>query len=255
MAKQIRRLYAQFHPSSYDLEWSVDAKKLTFDGEVVIKGQKVGRPSKRLTFHQKNLGIKGVTVSRINKGQVEMIKISRINKHSKFNELRLHTEDLLYPGQYSVTIEFEGKISRQMNGIYPSFFTQAGKDKTIIATQFESHHAREAFPCIDEPEAKATFDLKIITPDNKTLIANTPVISQTTKDKRVIRTFETTPKMSIYLLAFVYGDMEHLEAKTSSGVVVSTYATKANVAFTSFALECAVKTLEFFNDYFGIAYP
>ena len=255
MAKQMRRLYQQFHPTSYALELSVDSEKLLFSGMVVINGQKVGRPSKRLTFHQKNLDIKAVKVTRQNKDMVEEIKISRINKQAKFNELRLHSDELLYPGQYSVTIMFEGKISRQMNGIYPSFFKQAGKDKTIIATQFESHHAREAFPCIDEPEAKATFDLKIITPDNRTLIANTPVISQTTKGKQVTRAFETTPKMSTYLLAFVYGDLEHREAKTSSGVVVSTYATKANVAFTSFALECAVKTLEFFNDYFGIAYP
>jgi aminopeptidase N len=67
--------------------------------------------------------------------------------------------------------------------------------------------------------------------------------------------FETTPKMSTYLLAFVYGDLDYLEAKTSANVVVRTYATPANVAFTSFALECAVKTLEFFNDYFGIDYP
>ena len=61
--------------------------------------------------------------------------------------------------------------------------------------------------------------------------------------------------MSTYLLAFVYGDMEYLESKTSAGVVVRSYATKDNVAHTKFALECAVKTLEFFNDYFAIEYP
>lgn len=255
MAKQIRRLYDQFHPISYALELSLDSKAMSFSGQVVIEGQKVGRPSKRLTFHQKDLIIQDVSVIRSNKGRDEEVKISRLNKHSKFNELRLHSEELLYPAKYRVCIKFTGKITRQMNGIYPSFFKQSGKEQTIIATQFESHHAREAFPCIDEPEAKATFDLKIITNEVKTLIANTPVLSQTTENNLTTTIFETTPKMSTYLVAFVYGDLHYLEAKTSSEVVVRTYATKANVDFTSFALECAVKTLEFFNDYFGIDYP
>ena len=255
MTKQIRRLYDQFHPKSYSLELSLDADALSFSGLVIIDGQKVGRPSKRLTFHQKGLEIDSVTVVKHNKGENQEIKIARVNKHASFNELRLHSDELIYPGQYTVTIKFKGKISRQMNGIYPSFFKHGDTDKKIIATQFESHHAREAFPCIDEPEAKATFDLKIITNKAKTLIANTPVLSETTKDDLVTTIFETTPKMSTYLLAFVYGDLKCLEAKTTGNVIVRTYATADNVEFTSFALECAVKTLEFFNDYFGIDYP
>src|SRR6185369_11319931 len=57
------------------------------------------------------------------------------------------------------------------------------------------------------------------------------------------------------LLAFVYGEMDYLEAKTKQGVIVRTYATPDNVEITSFALETAVKVLDFFNDYFGIDYP
>jgi aminopeptidase N len=162
VTKQIRRLYDQFHPKNYAIELSVDSEKMTFSGEVIISGQKVGRPSKRLTFHQKGLDITSASVTKVHKGLTTDVKIARINKHPKFNELRLHCDELIYPGDYTVKISFAAKITKQMNGIYSSVFTEDKKDKRIITTQFESHHAREAFPCIDEPEAKATFDLTII---------------------------------------------------------------------------------------------
>jgi aminopeptidase N len=111
VTKQIRRLYDQFHPKSYSLELAIDAEALSFSGLVIIQGQKVGRPSKRLTFHQKGLDIKAVTVSKQNKAENQEIKIARVNKQAKFNELRLHSEELIYPGQYTVTIKFDGKIS------------------------------------------------------------------------------------------------------------------------------------------------
>src|SRR6185369_4238299 len=57
------------------------------------------------------------------------------------------------------------------------------------------------------------------------------------------------------LLAFVYGEMDYLEAKTKQGVIVRTYATPDNVEITDFALETAVKILDFYNDYFAIDYP
>src|SRR2546430_13660977 len=114
-------------------------------------------------------------------------------------------------------MEFKGEITRPMNGIYPCFFKHDGQDKKLIATQFESHHAREAFPCVDEPEAKATFDLTLTTPVGETVIANTPITTQKTLGKSLVTCFETTPRMSVYLLAFVYGELGFKEAKTKDG--------------------------------------
>ncbi len=256
MSKNVTRLYNQFHPTHYALQLNPDREALTFTGSVVITGQKVGRPAKRLTFHQKDLKITKATLTHTDKkGEIKDIPVVRINLHKSFDEVRLHADQLLYPGTYTVRLEFSGKITRPMDGVYPCFFEHDGKQKQLIATQFESHHAREAFPCIDEPEAKATFDLTLVTPAGEPVLANTPVAKQATKGKLQTTTFETTPKMSTYLLAFVYGEMGYKEAKTRDGVVVRTYATPDNVQFTDFALDVAVKCLEFYNDYFGLKYP
>lgn len=257
MPSKVRRLYQQFQPENYNLTLKTNDESLLFSGTVRMSGKKTGRPSERLTFHQKGLKVTSAIITKTDKKGDQEFIVARINNQDSYDEVRLHCDQLLYPGDYTVSLEFEGTITRPMNGIYPCFFEHEGKQKKLIATQFESHHAREAFPCIDEPEAKATFDLTLITPDanSKTVIANTPRASELSADGWVTSVFEQTPRMSTYLLAFVYGDLDYLEAKTAAGVTVRSYATPDNVEYGQFALDTAVKCLDFYNVYFGLEYP
>jgi len=254
--KKVKRLYSEFQPEHYELAITPNKDKMTFVGTVKILGKKTGRPSQRITLHQKDLAIKSAALIKNDKRRGKLqIKVDRINKHSSFDELRLHAGEMLYPGEYELTITFSGKITEQMHGIYPCNFMHNGKDKKLIATQFESHYAREVFPCIDEPEAKATFDLILNTSTGETVLGNTPVKKQTKNGEFVQTIFETTPKMSTYLLAFAHGELGYREAKTKDGIIVRTYATPDNAKYTEFAVETAVKCLEFYNEYFGIPYP
>ncbi|MDZ7744900.1 MAG: M1 family metallopeptidase [Candidatus Saccharibacteria bacterium] len=253
--KAVRRLYNQFQPTKYKLKISPDRESMRFSGRVTLYGKKVGRPSQRITLHQSGLTITSCTIVKHDRKTDTDIEIERINQHRRYDEVRLHTDQILYPGYYTIELTFHGTITKAMNGMYPCSFTHDGENKQLIATQFESHHAREVFPCVDEPEAKATFDLTLTTPQGETVLANTPVKKQTTSKTTTTTTFETTPVMSTYLLAFAYGELDYIEAKTKDGVKVRTYATPDNVGFTEFALDVAVKCLEFYNDYFGIDYP
>ncbi len=256
MGKSVTRLFEQFQPENYELELHPDPESMLFSGRVTIHGKKVGRPSKRLTFHQSGLKITSANIIKHDKKGDLSVNVSRINNQASYDEVRLHSDSLIYPGQYSVTMEFSGEITRPMHGIYPCFYKHEGQDKKLIATQFESHHAREAFPCIDEPEAKATFDLTLTTPGGQTVLANTPIKTQSTSKKRQTTTFETSPKMSTYLLAFAFGELHSVSAKTKDGVVVSSWATVAQPkAHLSYANNEAVQYLEFFTDYFKTPFP
>ncbi|HSW37260.1 MAG TPA: M1 family metallopeptidase [Candidatus Saccharimonadales bacterium] len=273
MSKKVPRLFAQFQPENYKLHLNPDRESMTFSGTVEIRGKKVGRPSKRITLHQKGLKINSAKIVKHYKKGDQLLEIVRTNNQKSFDEMRLHTKDMIYPGFYTVIIEFSGIITKPMHGIYPSYFKHNGKNKVLISSQFESHHAREGFPCVDEPEAKATFDLSLTTPLGETVLANTPVKTQervsgvgkrgaksaepeTRNPKPLVETtFDTTPRMSTYLLAFVFGELGFSEAQTKAGVTVRAYATPENVKFTRYGLDVAVRALDFFSDYFDIAYP
>lgn len=255
MSKNVRRLFKNFQPTNYAITLDPDRSSLQLSGTVTIRGKKVGAPSQRLTFHQHELRITKATITHITKKEKITVAVDRISHHKSFDEVRLHTTERVFAGEYEITLEFKGPITRVMDGVYPCTFKQDGQQKQLVATQFESHHARQAFPCIDEPEAKATFDLTLVSPVGETVLGNTPVKTQKTEGDKLVTTFETTPIMSTYLLAFVYGELQSLEKTTKNGTVVRTFATAQHVANTAFALETAVRCLEYFEDYFAIPFP
>lgn len=256
MSKKVRRLQAQFQPEHYRLALNVDPEKMVFSGTVTVRGRKTGRPAERLTFHQKDLKVTAAKITQHGKNGDKTLEVARINNQAGFDEVRLHAKEMVHPGDYTVVMEFKGQITRPMNGIYPCFFKHGGKAKRLIMTQFESHHAREAFPCIDEPEAKATFDLTLTTPTGVTAISNTPVKQQQTKGSQQVTSFETTPKMSTYLLAFVFGELHGVSRHTKNGVEVRSWSTVAHPkAHLNYANDEAVKVLEFFEDYFQTPFP
>lgn len=258
MTKKVARLFEQFAPERYTLELDIDDQNLTFNGKVTVLGKTKGRPRQRITLHQKDLTVVSAEIVHIDKkGNRKKLTVDRINTHNSYDEVRLHTAEQIFPGKAEVTLEFKGNISDAMHGIYPCYFNHDGQEKKLIATQFESHHAREAFPCIDEPEAKAVFDLTLKTNDSQPIVlGNQPVKSATKEGSKTVTTFESSPIMSSYLLAFVTGEMHYKKAKTKSGVDIKTWATVNHPLDTlGYALDVSVKCVEFFEDYFGVAYP
>lgn len=241
----IKKLHDLFKPENYDLHLDINTKDSEFSGIVEISGE-IAYESSMIELHSKDLKIVSATIN----GKKAYFSFG------DHDTLKLQSEKELNAGQIKINIEFSGAITDHMHGMYPCYFNHEGKRKKLIATQFESHHAREVFPCVDEPSGKATFDLELVTNANETVLANTPVKKQRAEHTRLITRFETTPKMSPYLLAFVTGEMIGVEAKTKSGITVKSWASKAqDPSFLNFSVSEAVAYIDFYEEYFGVKYP
>ena len=247
MEQSVNQLINFFVPENYDLTLNVDRVGRQFSGVVKIRGTQV---SDEIRLHSKGL------------------KISRATVDGKKTEVKKYENDEIGLGKFASTkkasreiiLEFTGKIADGLlHGLYPCYYELDGEKKELLATQFESHHAREVFPCVDEPAAKATFDLTLITENGVEVLGNMPVALQEPfpqgKGKMTTK-FATTPKMSTYLLAFVIGDLQKKTTRTKSGVEVNVYATPAQKPESlDFALNTAVRCIDFYNKYFDVRYP
>ena len=116
---------------------------------------------------------------------------------------------------------------------FRSKYTQDGEERYAATTQFESTDARRAFPCWDEPALKSTFSISVSAPKNRVVLSNMPMIEETKDDEdpstyRVCN-FDKTPKMSTYLVAFIIGEFEAVEATSPDGILVRVWTPMVNI--------------------------
>ncbi len=161
-------------------------------------------------------------------------------------------------GEGVLTIKFSGILNNQMAGFYRSNYTDIhGVSKVMASTQFESLDARRAFPCWDEPSAKAVFSVTLVVPIDLTAFSNMPELKVRTlpggKLKEIL--YMDTPKMSSYLVAFCVGEFDFVQDMTDHGVLVRVYTPPGKSEHGDFALKCALRTLDLYDDFFGVPYP
>lgn len=244
----VNRLAEKFKPEHYELKLDlVQAKNREFNGIIDIFGEI--NDEKEIALHSKDLEIKKITFAND-------IKLNFSKAEN--DEILVNIEELNFKkgDKIQLKIEFSGKITDAMHGLYPCYYKENGEKKELFATQFESHHAREVFPCVDEPEAKATFSLEIRALSDLEVLSNTEIIEKNVNSNIKQVRFAKTPKMSTYLLAFVLGDFQRVSKKTKSGVEVSVLATKVQKSeLMEFPLSFAVRVLEFYEDFFSQKFP
>ena len=235
----VKRFYETFHPEHYDLFIDVDRAKKTINGTSTITGE---AQTDTVLINQKYMKVSSVRAD----GKDVPFTVSDKDEAIKV--------DLSKTGKTTIKIDYSAPLTDSMMGIYPSYYEVDGVKKELIGTQFETTAARQAFPCVDEPEAKATFSLalKFDEHDGEIAIANMPE----TKVENGVHYFEKSVRMSSYLVAFAFGELQSKMTETKDGVKVGVFATKAHKPKElDFALDIAKRAIEFYEDFYQTKYP
>ena len=234
-------------PINYDLTFEPDLKKFTFDGSEIISIN-CKKPTNTIKINCAEIKIKSCTV----KSQNKIIK-SSVKTNEKKEELQIKLASKI-KGVATINLEFQGILNDRLLGFYRSQYKQGGKTKYLATTQFEAADARRAFPCWDEPEAKATFEISIIAENKYTAISNMPVSSKKKEGNKTIYKFGKTPIVSTYLIYLGVGEFEYLTGKVGK-IQIRVVTTKGNKSKGKFSLELGKKLLTSYEKYFGIKYP
>ena len=234
-------------PVNYELMFEPDLKNFTFDGTESITAI-CKKSTNIISMNCAEIKIKSCNV--VWNGDVIP---SSVKLDEKNEQLQIKLSNKI-KNNVKIDLTFQGILNDRLLGFYRSQYKQGGKTKHLATTQFEAADARRAFPCWDEPEAKATFEISIIADNKFTAISNMPVVSKKKLGKTTLYKFGKTPVVSTYLIYLGVGEFEYLTSKIGK-IQIRVVTTKGNKSKGKFSLDLGKKLLTSYEKYFGIKYP
>jgi len=235
-------------PSRYDIQITPDGARMRFDGKVKI-AIFVKQATQSITLNAADLTFSKVALSGHEAETPSLVF------DPKVQTVTLGFSKPISPGDYTLSIEYAGKIYTQSMGLFAVDYDDANGKGQMLVTQFEAPDARRFVPSWDEPGRKAIFALEAIVPEGRMALSNMPQTATQSLGgglKKV--SFAPSPKMTSYLLFFGVGDLERRTIKVGE-VDVGIVTKRGDLDQGQTALEDAAKILVQYNDYFGTPYP
>lgn len=246
-------------PLHYNLTLEPNFETFKYDGTVEIELDVV-EDTTSISVNSLDIDIKE---TKITSGSSLITSSPKITHDEDSQTTRIAFDQTIPAGtKATLTHKFVGTLNDNMAGFYRSSYKlENGEDAYIATTQMEPTDCRRAFPCFDEPALKATFTVTLIADDKMTCLSNMDVASEKQVDstvtgkKRKAVTFNKTPLMSTYLLAFIVGELKVHETNTFR-IPVRVFCTPdKDINHGHFSAELAAKTLEFYEKQFASDFP
>jgi aminopeptidase N len=241
-----QRLPTTVTPVHYDITVSPRLADAKFGGRETIK-LRLSTATSTIVLNAAEITFGEVSISAGGRQQRAVVTTDATKEQATFS-----FPNPVPAGDADLTIVYDGILNDDLRGLYLS----KANNRRYAVTQLEATDARRMFPSFDEPAFKATYAITAIIDKNDNAISNGAVVSDTPgpgPNQHTVK-FETTPKMSTYLVALAVGDFECISG-AADGTPVRICSTPDKKSLTAFALESTQKIVEYYNRYYSIKYP
>lgn len=102
-----------------------------------------------------------------------------------------------------VVVDADCRYSNTGEGLHR--FVDPVDDEIYLYSQFETADAKRMFACFDQPDLKATFEVRVTAPAHWKVISNGATSSVEESGVNRLHLFAVTPRMSTYLVALIAG--------------------------------------------------
>ncbi|XP_049868546.1 glutamyl aminopeptidase-like isoform X2 [Pectinophora gossypiella] len=256
-AKSINyRLPRNVVPKNYKLMLQPDFHNKTFKGTVIITIDVI-QTTNQIVLHSENLEIHSIFLSTpANKNIPAIYDFSGDDR----NFLYVDSQQMIEKRHpCTLRIQFKGRLDKNIVGFYKSTLKNG---RTMVASKFQPTYTRQAFPCFDEPEYKATFDISLLKPPGYLALSNMNEISKNldTETNMEVVTFATSVPMSAYLVCFVVCDFDHKKTEVNANGIgkdftLRAFAQKDQMHKINFALDIGLRATEYYIKYYQVPFP
>ena len=170
--------------------------------------------------------------------------------HCRF---RLPTERLA--DRNEVSIRYRNRYDKGGVGLHR--FVDPEDGAVYVYTDFEPFNAHRLFPCFDQPDIKATYDVEVLAPESWKVIANGSCgLVEPASGGGQRRRFIAPYRFSTYLLAVIAGPY-HEVRKSAAGVDMGLFCRKSLTRFLDAEdiFELTAQGMAFYGSHFGRPYP
>ena len=233
------------HNPVYKLSVRLDATSPSFSGETEVRFELKDLPADLA------LDFRGGTVRELS------INGKQIKGAAQANGRVALPVAALAKGPNVVVVKYEQTYSRNGRGLHR--FQDPEDGRVYLFTQFETFDANHLFPCFDQPDLKATFELAVEAPSDWAVISamrESEIKRGTSPQAPSLWRFPPSDRMSAYVFSLHAGP--YAEWTSQAGrIPLRLYARKSLARYVE--PEVWFKNtragFSFFESYFGIPYP
>ncbi|KAG7509920.1 glutamyl aminopeptidase [Solea senegalensis] len=255
------RLPSYVKPIHYDLNLEPDFGDDTYTGTVDIHVE-VSKATRHLWLHIRETFVSAVPRLKLlnSEGGQKELQVKHCFEYKPQEYVVVEAAEMLpitAQGEvYVLSLDFQGWLNGSVVGFYRVIYTEEGRTKKIAATDHEPTDARKSFPCFDEPNKKATYNISIIHDSDYSALSNMPLQGspQQLLSNKLKTSFQKSVPMSTYLVCFAVHQFGFVERTSARGIPLRIYAQPTQLKTAEYAANTTKIIFDYFEEYFEMDY-